>query len=220
MPSKNKSSPGVQVMPSKLRLKLANECSNLLTKAKLTASNKSQKFRLVHSSDVNEITYTKLMILFEGLMKEMYQNSSWGWNEKEKMSEWKHPRTRMIIVTKNDNCDPKNSVEVGQLPDDEEDIIGFMCFRFENGGDKNECAIYVYELHIHSDFQRQGLGEELMNMARVLGAAFKMDKIMLTVFRSNSQALQFYKKLNFITDKSSPAINEADYTILSSKIKC
>lgn len=219
MPSKTGPSTAGQKMPVGLRLKLANECTNILTRVKLTPSRKDQKFHLVHSKDVNEVSYNKLMVLFESLMKEMYEKSSWGWNEEEKMSEFKNSKTKILMVTRNDLSDPSNKVLEGELPADDEDIIGFMNFRFEYGAGKGECVLYVYELHIHPDHQRQGLGEELTNMGRIIGTAFKMDKIMLTVFRSNSQALQFYRKLKFITDKSSPAVNEADYMILSSKLK-
>lgn len=207
-----------QKMPMKLRLKLANECENLLTKVKLS-SNRKYRFHLIHSKHLNQLILDKLMLLFESLMKDKYEQSSWGWNEVEKLAEWKHPKTRLIIVTKNDICDASETVTFGKLPDDDDEIIGFMCFRYEIGADKSECALYVYELHIDTEYQRQGLGEELMQMARVLGLEFKMDKIMLTVFRSNKPALQFYNKLKFMPDKSSPSMKEADYVIMSSKLK-
>lgn len=207
-----------QKMPTKLRLKLANECQDLLTKVKLN-SNRKYRFHLIHSKHLNQHILDKLMLLFESLMRDKYERSSWGWNEETKLAEWKHPKTRLIIVTKNDICDASETVTSGQLPDDEDEIIGFMCFRYETGADKGECALYVYELHIDTEYQRQGLGEELMRMARVSGLEFKMDKIMLTVFRSNKPALQFYNKLKFMPDKSSPSLQEADYVIMSSKLK-
>lgn len=208
-----------QKMPPKLRLKLANECEDLLAKTKLNTLDKRYKFHLLHSKQLNEQTYSKLMSLFKVLMKEMYESTSWGWNEPEKLAEWKHSRTRVILVTERDSGDTENFVTFGKLPYDDDDIIGFMCFRFETGADKSECSLYVYELHVDTEHQRQGLGEELMRISRTLATAFKMDKIMLTVFRSNQPALQFYNKLNFSTDKSSPAKNEADYMILSAKVK-
>lgn len=204
-------------MPPKLRLKLANECPNLLNRVKLNPINTKHRFLLLHSKQVNDSIFDKMMILFESLMKEMYEKSSWGWDQKEKLAEWKHLRTRIIIVTKN-RLAGDLSVTFGQLPDDDDEIIGFMCFRFEVGASKDESALYVYELHVESEHQRQGLGLELMRMAKALAIEFKMDKIMLTVFRSNLQALQFYNKLKYGPDKSSPAKDEADYTILSLKL--
>lgn len=149
----------------------------------------------------------------------MYEKSSWGWNEVEKLSEWKHSRTRFLVVTKNDlESDQSDIIHVNENPPSEQGVIGFMCFRYEIGADKNECVLYVYELHIDPEYQRQGLGEDLMLMARCLAVGFKMDKIMLTVFRTNDIALKFYNKLNFKPDKSSPGKDEADYLILSSKV--
>lgn len=211
---------GGQKMPPKLRLKLANECTNIADKAKMNPLDKTFHYWLVHSKDVNDIVYGRLMILFESLMRDMYENSSWGWDEKDKLSEWRHAKTRILIVTKSNMCDPSpGKINYNQLPDSDDELVAFMCFRFETGADKGECAFYVYELHVSSEHQRQGLGQDLMRLARIMATAFKMDKIMLTVFRSNQPALQFYKKLNFIPDKTSPASNEADYIILSSKIK-
>lgn len=210
---------GDQKMPPKLRLKLANECEDILSKTKLNVLDKRFKFHLLHSKHLTEEIYSKIMSLFKILMQEMYENSNWGWNQQEKLAEWKHRRTRIILVTERDINDRANFITFGKLPDSDETIIGFMCFRFETGADKSECSLYVYELHVDIDHQRQGLGEELMRMSRTIATAFKMDKIMLTVFRSNQPALQFYNKLRFSTDKSSPGKDEADYMVLSSKIK-
>lgn len=207
-----------QKMPSKLRLKLANECAKISDKAKLNPSNKSYGYHLLHSNQVDSLTYDRLSSLFELLMRSMYEQSSWGWNEKEKLGEWKHSRSRFIIVTKCQEGGDTFEFTDGQSIDKKDEIIAFMCYRFETGADKNEAAIYVYELHVDQAYQRQGLGEDLMKMAKILGIAFKMDKIMLTVFRSNGQALQFYNKLNFKPDKSSPGKEEADYIILSNKL--
>lgn len=220
MPAKTSTPNGPGKMPPKLRLKLANECEDLSKRIKLKSSQKGYQFYILHSKQVDDKNYARMMALFEDLMREMYEKSSWGWKADEKMAEWKHQRTRIILVFQRPVGEPTDNVTFNQLPSDEDEhLVAFMCFRFEVGADKSECALYVYELHVHRDFQRQGLGDELMRMARVFGSEFKMDKTMLTSFRSNQQALQFYNKLNFITDKSSPAKNEADYVILSSKLK-
>lgn len=207
-----------QKMPPKLRLKLANDCENLLSRAKLNPFTKKYRFHLLKSAQLNKTMIDKMFNLFVSLMRDMYEKSSWGWHEEEKLAEWKNSKTRLIVVTRNDLSDSSKNLVYEQLPEDEDEIIGFMCFRFETGGDKKECVLYVYELHIDTEHQRQGLGEELMQMAKVLAVEFKMDKVMLTVFKSNKPALQFYNKLKFITDKSSPAPHEADYIILSSKL--
>ena len=208
-----------QKMPAKLRLKLANECENLLTKAKVKCQKKEFNLYLVHSKNVDDKNFESMMSIFEPLMYEYYKDSSWGWNPREKLSEWKHSRTRIVLVTKREACDFEDYIIANKLPPEEDELVGFMCFRFEIGADKSECALYVYELHIHPDFQRQGLGEELMRLAKCFAIEFKMDKVMLTAFRSNTPALKFYEKLSFKPDKSSPGKEEADYMILSSRLK-
>lgn len=212
MPSK------INQMPAKLRLKLANESLDLLSKSKIEPKMNDYKFHLLYSKDVNDITFTKLMTLFETLMRVMYENSNWGWDEEDKLSEWKHQKTRIIIVTER-NSKTDTSLWSNEVPQDDQEIVAFMCIRFEIGANKNECSLYVYELHVDSRYQRRGLGEELMRIAKCLALDFKMDKVMLTVFRSNQQALKFYSKLKYSTDKSSPKPNEADYVILSLKAK-
>lgn len=223
MPSKASTRSRYEKMPPKLRLKLANECEDMSKRIKLNSSQKNYHFYILTSKQMDERYYGKMMELFEDLMREMYEKSSWGWKEEEKMAEWKHPRTRILLVFQRPLSDPMNNVKFNELPpegaDDYNDLVAFMCFRYEVGADKSECALYVYELHVHRDFQRQGIGDEMMRMAKVFGSEFKMDKIMLTSFRCNEVALKFYNKLNFATDKSSPARNEADYVILSSKFK-
>ncbi|KAJ7786396.1 hypothetical protein B0H16DRAFT_1490291 [Mycena metata] len=64
--------------------------------------------------------------------------------------------------------------------------------------------------------QRHGLGRTLMNHLAKIGKDFKLDKIMLTVFKANTQALRFYKNFGFKPDETSPEdADEEDYKILS-----
>lgn len=47
-----------------------------------------------------------------------------------------------------------------------------------------------------------------------------MKKVILTVFKHNHQALNFYtKKLKFRQDATAPKENHIDYTILSKKVE-
>lgn len=203
-------------MPVKLRLKLANECSDLISKASLESKSDKYIFHLVHSRDVSNETFSKLMDLFVPLMSSFYESSSWGWDQEKKLDEWRNPKTRMIIVTER-GSDTESSTWKRHSPPVNARIIAFMCFRFEVGADKNETALYVYELHVDQEFQRKGLGKQLMKIANHLAKSLQMNKTMLTVFRANKQALDFYKKLKFSPDKSSPEHNEADYVIMSER---
>ncbi|KAJ3104103.1 hypothetical protein HDU97_009552 [Phlyctochytrium planicorne] len=88
-----------------------------------------------------------------------------------------------------------------ELP--EKTPVGFMYFQFlaeesydeENTANDGEApAIYCLELQIVPNWQSRGLGTILMKALEKLGAHFEMSKSMLTVFKSNEQALTFYKK--------------------------
>lgn len=219
----NISAPKGNSMPVKLKLKLANECSNFVNKTnlKLSETQAHLNLHIIHSySKLNSEIFDRLMELFELLMRDYYEKSSWGWNESEKLSEFKNKDTRFLIVTKpKKDTSPKSQILVDTVPTNDDEIVGFLNIRFEIGSSKDEAALYVYELHIHPEFQRQKLGTELMDLCVDLAQVFHMDKIMLTVFRANEEALKFYSKLKFSTDKSSPAVNEADYVILSRKVK-
>lgn len=45
---------------------------------------------------------------------------------------------------------------------------------------------YSYELQVSADAQRLGVGKRLMEALEWLGKAYKMDKVMLTVFKGPS----------------------------------
>lgn len=206
--------------PAKLRLKIANGFEDILERAKITTISKDFKFHFVRSDQSNESWQQILMALIEINMRTMYEKSNWGWKYEEKLSEIIKSSTRLIIVTEANNSLGMNNIS-NALPNEEEAnrFVGFMSYRFEIGADKNECALYVYEIHVTQEYQGKGLGKELMRIAKTLAISFKMDKIMLTVFNFNKQALEFYKKLQFSKDKSSPSQLEVDYVILSHKIK-
>lgn len=52
-----------------------------------------------------------------------------------------------------------------------------------------------------------------------MATTFDMNKIILTVSGTSQPALQLYKKLNYVPDKTSPTANKADHIIASSDIR-
>ena len=125
-------------------------------------------------------------------------------------------------------------------------LLGFVCFRFvlEEAAD----ALYVYELQLAAGAQRRGLGKHLMQVcelvarkqgmhwcaagARALSGGARAKSahpavsppprprsVMLTVFRDNAAALDFYtRKMKYVVDESSPSAcgdDDAKYEILS-----
>jgi len=141
-------------------------------------------------------------------MKALYEQSNWGWNEKNKRDEMMEDSAWYLLAKNEDGK-----------------ICGFSHFRYDM--DYDDEVLYVYEIQIDEEFQRKGLGRFMMQVLEML--AFKADlrKIMLTVLKHNESAVVFFKsQLKFEIDETNPAedvqwnekyndIEQIDYEILS-----
>lgn len=153
---------------------------------------------------LNDETLQPCMQIFEDNMTELYQQSSWGLDLAEKREELMHKDARFLLVKA------------------ESKIIGFCHFRFDVNDDHEptESVVYVYEIQVLRPYQRYGIGKRLMEIIHLVAKRAEMKKAMLTVFKKNTAAMNFYKKLGYIADKISPnelGIEE-DYDILSNVI--
>ena len=107
-----------------------------------------------------------------------------GWNEHSKREEMADINGRYLIAR-----------------DSNHQLAGFLYFQFiqEETLDGTAAVVYIYEIEIENAARKRGLGKALMTAARSIGRAQKLDKIMLTVFKSNLDALQFYEKLGYVS---------------------
>ena len=109
--------------------------------------------------------------------------------------------------------------------DNAEKLAGFVHFRFEYDDDESpSCAVLdIFEIQIEADYRRCGLGKHLMGIAERIGREQSMTKVVLTVFKTNQQAMAFYtKRLQYEIDELSPSKfgdHNADYEILSLKLQ-
>jgi ribosomal protein S18 acetylase RimI-like enzyme len=153
-----------------------------------------------------ENRFQQCLGLFEENMGDMYRNSSWSLNIEEKKSEMKHDSARFILV----------------CGEDGQDLAAFVHYRFEYDDEDHptQVVLYVYEIQTNQSYRRKGLGKQLMDIVETIAEQAEMPKVVLTVFKANKGALDFYQKLNYNIDESSPSkFNEpADYEILSQKI--
>lgn len=148
-----------------------------------------------------------------------YKASSIGWSRRRKMDEMKSPDLRYLLIKKAALVEA-DSTEKCAL----EDLIGFLSFMltYEDGYE----VIYCYEIHLQSEFQGSGAGKTLMGIMEMVGKRAKVAKVMLTVFVENEGALNFYEKLGYERDVSSPAprklrngvMKNATYLILSKSL--
>ncbi|XP_003738295.1 N-alpha-acetyltransferase 40 [Galendromus occidentalis] len=139
--------------------------------------------------------------LTEKNMKDFYEKSNWGWNESQKRKELTKKTSQYLIAR-----DPNGR------------IVAFVHYRFDMDFDLP--VLYCYEIQLIEEVQRRGLGGHLMHILYKLAERFKMKKVILTVFKHNPQALNFYQqKLKFRLDATAPKENHIDYTILSKNVE-
>uniref|UniRef100_A0A0W0G2H8 N-alpha-acetyltransferase 40 n=1 Tax=Moniliophthora roreri TaxID=221103 RepID=A0A0W0G2H8_MONRR len=180
-------------------VRLANQVSASALESNLSVKDVSLNISL--ASDLSVKSQQMLWDIFEQNMYHLYVDSSFGWSPHEKKAELFHPLSRFVILYPEDNS---------------EAIAGYTMFRFEyeDGFD----LLYCYELQIQRSYQMRGLGRLLMEILSCIGEKWQMQKIMLTVFKANKSASQFYQNLGFVIDPDSPEDDEEDYEILSKSI--
>ncbi len=144
--------------------------------------------------------------LTERNMRQHYEQSGWGWNALKKRRELEDEEARLLVAR--DRATNK--------------LVAFMHFRFEREDDA--LVLYVYEIQIEQDesVARKGLGKQIMLLAELIGRKWGMDWVMLTVLNCNTPAVQFYHKLKYTVDETSPQ-NDIEnegcpYTILSKQL--
>lgn len=150
---------------------------------------------------------TSVFQLFLDNMKSFYQSSSWGFDETEKKQDFRNPMNRYIIVL-----------------DKSDDLVAFCLFRFEydDEDEPEHPVLYCYELQVKHSHRGQKIGAQLMSIIAQIAAHYKMWKTMLTVFKANVAAINFYTKLGFGIDANSPSSfghHEECYEIFSDKPK-
>lgn len=159
------------------------------------------------SKDMSSDQLEQCLDLFERNMGDLYKQSSWGLDMDAKRDELQHHKSRFWIVTSENNK-----------------VAAFLHFRFCMDVDEEPtCAcLYVYEIQVDPHCQMRGIGRHLMTVSESIAQAAKLDKVMLTVFKKNTAALQFYRqRLEYDIDSTSPSQHgePADYEIVSKQLK-
>ena len=122
------------------------------------------------------------------------------------------PDMRYIVLTTLDDAEHVN-------------VVGFISFMitYEDGHE----VIYCYEIHLTRPWQGKGVGKLLMRVIEDVGQKVGVEKAMLTVFKSNQNALRMYETLGYVEDEYSPqprvlrngTIKEPSYVILSKPLR-
>ncbi|CAB4379240.1 unnamed protein product [Rhizophagus irregularis] len=151
--------------------------------------------------------------LLKSNMENLYKGSNLGWNSKQKRQEMNDKDCKYLIASNNENP------------------IGFAMFQFTweetmADDDKEIEVIYCYEIQLAEEARRKGLGTFLMRTLEKIGKNWKMNKVMLTTFKKNKLAMDFYiNRLGYQIDEISPSevllpkeAKDYDYEILSIKL--
>lgn len=139
-------------------------------------------------------------------MQTLYEQSEWGWKEREKREEMNDERA-WYLLARDGNSAP----------------VAFSHFRFDV--ECGEEVLYCYEVQLESRVRRKGLGKFLIQILQLIANSTQMKKVMLTVFKHNHGAYQFFREaLQFEIDETSPSMSgccgdDCSYEILSRRTK-
>mmetsp|Transcript_2716 Transcript_2716/g.5780 ORF Transcript_2716/g.5780 Transcript_2716/m.5780 type:complete len:270 (+) Transcript_2716:141-950(+) len=167
-------------------------------------------------------------------MGDFYRNSSWGWDEKSKRAGMQDPVSRILLLREqlDENPAPEPAAEddwvMVEYPDaasapsaPSERNLGFVHLQFCIEDDRP--VLYVLELQLVDAARGKGLGRFAMQLCELVARKHGMQNVMLTVFKSNQRAVDFYcKKLRYVIDESSPSVwerHDEDYEILSKSLE-
>lgn len=152
--------------------------------------------------------------LIETTSKHDYAPSSFGWHPKRKWNEMNEREMRYLVV---------EGTSPGALPLPR--FGGFLSFMFTHDSTPAVPVVYIYEIHLTKSARGKGLGGFLMRTVENVAKEAGLDKVMLTCFLSNENALSFYRKHGFEADACSPGDRETrnkivktDYVIMSKDV--
>eukprot|EP01135_Chromosphaera_perkinsii_P002246 Nk52_evm32s221 gene=Nk52_evmTU32s221 len=143
------------------------------------------KMQFETSSSISKEMLETVFNLLKTNMQKHYEESDWGWSDARKRAESRDTSARYILALNEDG-----------------ELAAFAHFRFELEGIVP--VIYCYEIQVDSQYRSKGLGKFMMKLLELIGLKSKMEKLMLTVFKANEKAIDFYRtKLNYEIDPSS-----------------
>ena len=153
-------------------------------------------------TDLDDYTKEWLMDLLKANMKESYEKSKLGWNEKNMAEEmYDDPAWYLVARENSESAAP----------------VAFAHFRYEL--DHDDEVLYIYEIQLEESARRKGLGKFMMMVLELLSHKANMRKIMLTCFTHNPLALKFFRgSMKYERDmkpNEDDVFEEADYEILS-----
>ena len=153
--------------------------------------------------------------LIEETSKVDYDKSGQKWSRAKKEKEMLLPDMRYLVYYESELDDKSSALNVQPR--------GFASFMITYE-DSHE-VLYLYEIHFKASNQKLGYGHDMMALVERVASEVGVEKIMLTVFKSNEKAVKFYQRRGYTEDEFSPesrkfrngTVKEPSYVILSKK---
>lgn len=143
-----------------------------------------------------------------------YKKSEMRWSLTSKRKEMLLPDMKYLVMQERSSS--SDNRDDGLQP-----VCGFTSFMitYEDGHE----VVYIYEIHLQPAFCGLGIGKILLGLVEYVGRRIKVEKAMLTVFKSNKRAVKWYDRMRYTTDEFSPdprvlrngTVKEPSYVILS-----
>ncbi|GFR41919.1 hypothetical protein Agub_g2711 [Astrephomene gubernaculifera] len=142
-------------------------------------------------------------------MSAMYKRV-WSWSDADKRKQLASVASRFLIahddaLTSSPSAVPSSTTTTTTAPA-HRTAIGYVNYRFEQ--EEGQPVLYCYELQVVRQAQSRGVGRLLMELTEQIAWAAGMHKVMLTVFRDNTAAVRFYRRLGYQLDETSPDYSE------------
>lgn len=114
--------------------------------------------------------------LAKDTMEDKYDDSGYGWNDDDKMSELTEKGTRFLIAREWPS-------EEGQKKGEP---VAFVHFRFTVQGEvvdqmAGEPGVYIYDIHVEDHSQKKGLGKHLLTILELIARREKMKLLSLPI---------------------------------------
>lgn len=161
------------------------------------------------AATISKDTLESCLALIEETSAHDYQHSEMKWSTTKKRKEMKLPDMKYITL----------------IEEQSGNLIGFISFMvtYEDGYE----VLYIYEIHFIPQWQGKGIGKKLVHVIEQIGNNVGLEKVMLTVFRTNTRAVNWYQNLGYVEDEFSPGprklrngtIKEPTYIIMSKVLR-
>lgn len=217
----------LETLDETLLLSASQECHDHLFTCQLpttlnTSDGKELQIECKGSKFLTDVEKNSIFRILEENMKTWYEKT-WGWKETEKKKEIFNPNSRFLCLyesLESDNAQNDVSSSSGNIAN--RSLIAFAMFRFEwdDEDEPEHPVLFCYEVQIRQDHQGLKIGRFLMDQLLKISNHWKMWKVLLTCFKINKPAMDFYFKLGFGIDANSPSscgYDEEVYEILSNR---